>query len=332
MAMPLRMKRMVRERVNLEKPNDDYFVRFEDDNLLRFHAYVIGPADSLYAHKFVKLRFDIPDGYPLKPPTCTFIQHSGGRLHPNLYVEGKVCLSILGTWPGDKWANAMTIETVLITIRSLLDNSPYKHEPKQNDNPNFNQYVQYTTWQSLLLDYVKNEGDVVAKAFLEKHISQNGSNIIDELKRQANANARLKQLVSPYSQYCGNRNETPKVNYETLLKEVVKLVDQCKTAEDSRQAVLARPSLEQIDTNTPSKTIDETETKRRKVSEISPPQSYFPISAANYADPFSSSKISPIKSAKSQQKTIPIATPPSRPDTTPVSSSLKRKHEVIHIA
>ena len=63
--MPLRMKRMSRERVNLEKPNDDYFVRFEDDNLLRFHAYVIGPADTLYAHKFVKLRFDIPIDYPL---------------------------------------------------------------------------------------------------------------------------------------------------------------------------------------------------------------------------------------------------------------------------
>ena len=59
------MKRMARERVNLEKPNDDYFVRFEDENLLRFHAYVIGPADTLYAHKFVKLRFDIPNEYPL---------------------------------------------------------------------------------------------------------------------------------------------------------------------------------------------------------------------------------------------------------------------------
>lgn len=232
---------------------------------------------------------------------------------------------------GKPQKQALMVTIVLITIRSLLDNSPYKHEPKQSDNLNFNQYVQYTTWQSLLLDYVKNEGDAVAKAFLEKHISQNGPNIIDELKRQANANTRLKQLVSPYSQYGGNRNEAPKVNYEGLLKEVVKLVDQCKTAEASRQAVLARPSLEQIDTNTPSKTIDETETKRRKLSEISPPQSYFPILAANYADPFSSSKISTNQSAKSHQKTTPTATPPSRSDMTQVSSSIKRKHEAIDI-
>jgi ubiquitin-conjugating enzyme E2 Z len=65
MATPLRMKRMTRERVNLEKPNDDYFVHFENDNLLSFYAYVMGPADTLYAHKFVKLKIDIPQRYPL---------------------------------------------------------------------------------------------------------------------------------------------------------------------------------------------------------------------------------------------------------------------------
>ena len=58
------MKRMARERQNLEKPNDDYFVHFTDDNLLSFHAYVIGPADTLYANKFVKLKFEIPETYP----------------------------------------------------------------------------------------------------------------------------------------------------------------------------------------------------------------------------------------------------------------------------
>lgn len=65
MAAPLRMKRMARERVNLEKPNDDYFVRFVGDDLLNFYAYVFGPADTLYAHKLVKLKLEIPDRYPL---------------------------------------------------------------------------------------------------------------------------------------------------------------------------------------------------------------------------------------------------------------------------
>ena len=64
MAMPLRMKRMVKEREVLEKPNDDYFVHFEDDNLFSFYAFVIGPADTLCAHKYLKLKFDVPQRYP----------------------------------------------------------------------------------------------------------------------------------------------------------------------------------------------------------------------------------------------------------------------------
>lgn len=65
MATPLHMKRMARERVNLQKPNDDYFVFFENDNLLSFHAYVMGPSETLYSHKFIKLKIEIPESYPL---------------------------------------------------------------------------------------------------------------------------------------------------------------------------------------------------------------------------------------------------------------------------
>jgi len=57
---------MLRERKTLETPNEDYFVFFEDDDdLFHFHAYIMGPADSLYAHKFIKLKIDIPVSYPM---------------------------------------------------------------------------------------------------------------------------------------------------------------------------------------------------------------------------------------------------------------------------
>lgn len=59
------MKRMTRERQELEKENSDYFVRFEDNNLLDFEAYVVGPDDTLYQHKLIKLRFQIPATYPM---------------------------------------------------------------------------------------------------------------------------------------------------------------------------------------------------------------------------------------------------------------------------
>lgn len=108
------MKRLARERERLPSNNTEFFVNFKDDNLRTFEAYIVGPKDSLYEHKFVKLRFDIPDNYPLVPPKVKFIQHRGERIHPNLYnKDGKVCLSILGTWPGDPWSYCMSVESVL---------------------------------------------------------------------------------------------------------------------------------------------------------------------------------------------------------------------------
>jgi hypothetical protein len=50
-------------------------------------------------------------------------------MHPNLYVQGKVCLSILGTYPGPSWSANMTLETILLNLQSLLDENPLANEP-----------------------------------------------------------------------------------------------------------------------------------------------------------------------------------------------------------
>lgn len=151
------------------------------------------------------------------PPSVTFVQHSGQRIHPNLYVEGKVCLSILGTWAGEPWAFGMNCNTgallthplpslvvpsltqaVLITIRSLLDNEPYKHEPGHGNDPQFNKFVEYSTWRCLLLDYIQRETSAPAKEFLQKHLRERGSRIMDELRRQQAANSQVNHFTSPY--------------------------------------------------------------------------------------------------------------------------------------
>lgn len=43
--------------------------------------------------------FQFPASYPADPPEAFY--HSGGiRINPNLYANGKVCLSLLNTWMG----------------------------------------------------------------------------------------------------------------------------------------------------------------------------------------------------------------------------------------
>ena len=187
-------------------------------------AYVVGPEDSLYRHKFIKLKFDIPQEYPLKPPKVKFIQHTGDRIHPNLYVEGKVCLSILGTWQGEPWSYAMTVESVLRTIQSLLDDKPYLHEPKQRDRPDFNHYVQYNTWRWLLLDYLERESDADAKAFLQDHIRQHGAKMIAELERQKATKGATAYVHSPYAV-----KTQQMVDYARLLSDMRKTVSQYGT-------------------------------------------------------------------------------------------------------
>lgn len=109
----------------------------------------------------------------------------------------------------------MTIEGVLITIRSLLDNKPYLHEPNQRDSATSNRYVQYNTWRWLLLDYVVHERDADAKAFLNSYIRQHGVNMISELERQLYANYGGKELTTPYK-----RGVPCQPSYQTLLAEL----------------------------------------------------------------------------------------------------------------
>lgn len=98
-----------------------------------FRAMVAGPPDTPYAH--VPFFFDlaIPAGYPREPPLAHFHAHYAGaeRLNPNLYVDGKVCLSLLGTWSGPAWdPQRSTLLQVLVSLQGLvLVEEPYYNEP-----------------------------------------------------------------------------------------------------------------------------------------------------------------------------------------------------------
>lgn len=70
---------------------------------------------------------DTPLKYPANPPRVLFFSCYDGYIHENLYsreMGGKVCLSILGTWPGGKdeqWSPLMTFENILMCIYQIMD-------------------------------------------------------------------------------------------------------------------------------------------------------------------------------------------------------------------
>jgi ubiquitin-conjugating enzyme E2 Z len=112
--------------------NQDGIFLHETDDLSKMYAMIIGPSDTPYQHGFYFFEITFPSTYPFMPPNVKFITsdpYKPTRLHPNLYIEGKVCLSILGTWGGPEWTSALTIGEVLITIKSLMTQHTLRNEP-----------------------------------------------------------------------------------------------------------------------------------------------------------------------------------------------------------
>ncbi|KIY49167.1 hypothetical protein FISHEDRAFT_65234 [Fistulina hepatica ATCC 64428] len=104
------------------------FLRVDETRVDVIKALITGPEGTPFL-------FDIflGAGYNQSPPSVKYMTTNGGkfRFNPNLYADGKVCLSLLGTWQGPGWiAGRSTLLQVLISIQSMiLNDEPYLNEP-----------------------------------------------------------------------------------------------------------------------------------------------------------------------------------------------------------
>ena len=106
-----------------------YYVPNEVD-MRRGLGLIFGPENTRYANCPLFFSVQYPADYPISSPTVRILTSDGNtRFHPNLYIDGKVCLSILGTYPGPSWLSSMNIGSVFKSIVSLLDNNPIANEP-----------------------------------------------------------------------------------------------------------------------------------------------------------------------------------------------------------
>ena len=169
--------RITKEIAHIQRGSDlSLAVACRDSDVRHVRALIIGPPDTPYEFGFFEFEIRFGKEYPIKSPSVRCTTTNGGRcrFNPNIYAEGKVCLSILGTWrgqPGEEWSSAQGLESVLLSIQSLMSVNPYENEPgyeeskKDEDMPK--RYVAKIRHESLRIAVLKRLEGLLG-AHLEK--------------------------------------------------------------------------------------------------------------------------------------------------------------------
>ncbi|KAM7456827.1 hypothetical protein BLSTO_02420 [Blastocystis sp. subtype 1] len=98
-----------------------------------------GPADTPYEGGIFKAELVFPCDFPNKPPTMRFISP---MWHPNIFMNGCVCISILHPAGFDatnvqeredeKWRPIISVEAILLSIQNMLSD-PNENSPANID-------------------------------------------------------------------------------------------------------------------------------------------------------------------------------------------------------
>jgi len=157
---------------------------------------ITGPADTPYENGCFVFDIYMPQDYPVVPPNVN-LETNGNqsiRFNPNLYENGKVCLSLLGTWrggPNEQWnENTSTLEQVLVSIQSLiLVEKPYFNEPSYEATINtpegeresvlYNETIKNGTLQWAIIEQLIHPAEGFEEIIL-KHFTRKRQSIMDQ--------------------------------------------------------------------------------------------------------------------------------------------------------
>uniref|UniRef100_A0A7S1ZEF8 E2 ubiquitin-conjugating enzyme n=2 Tax=Ditylum brightwellii TaxID=49249 RepID=A0A7S1ZEF8_9STRA len=134
----------------------------DDSNVYDWEILIMGPDGTIYEGGFFRARLVFPPDFPNMPPTMTFISE---MWHPNVYEDGKVCISILHP-PGEdemnsqesadeRWRPILGVEAILMSVISMLS------DPNDESPANLDAAVQ---WRNDRQGFKKKVRQVVRKS------------------------------------------------------------------------------------------------------------------------------------------------------------------------
>eukprot|EP00287_Rhodomonas_sp_CCMP768_P008981 CAMPEP_0196717086 /NCGR_PEP_ID=MMETSP1091-20130531/502_1 /TAXON_ID=302021 /ORGANISM="Rhodomonas sp., Strain CCMP768" /LENGTH=155 /DNA_ID=CAMNT_0042057311 /DNA_START=35 /DNA_END=502 /DNA_ORIENTATION=+ len=119
-------KRIERELADLVK-EASFPVEVVGDACHRWIVHVAGAQGTFYQGETFRLQFTFPDNYPIEAPEVIFLP--APPVHPHIYSNGHICLSILY----DAWSPALRVDSICVSIVSMLSSATEKSPPSDND-------------------------------------------------------------------------------------------------------------------------------------------------------------------------------------------------------
>ncbi|GMT32399.1 hypothetical protein PFISCL1PPCAC_23696, partial [Pristionchus fissidentatus] len=257
-SMKDRTKRIAKELASMPNAlplnaSNGIFVCVDEGRCDIIKVLISGPDDTPYQNGLFEFDVFFPNNYPISAPKCSFLTTGSGnvRFNPNLYNDGKICLSILGTWEGrpeEKWNPYCSLLQVLISIQGLIFvKEPYFNEPGfekyqgtekgEEYSRKYNLQIMHATLTYAIRDQLRNGPDCFKKViqrhyWLKRHaIIEQAKKWLVEMKRDAldaEKSSKRKDSVSFDQIYTPFAQER---TIQSLIQELQNMqcpVDQCE--------------------------------------------------------------------------------------------------------
>ena len=194
---------------------------------------IIGPKDTIYKHGFYFFEIEYPKDYPFSPPKVTYHTNNHNvRFNPNLYRNGKVCISILNTWHGPQWTSCQTISSILLSLVTLFHNKALTNEPgikeTHRDFKKYNLIIEYSNYRTAINEILSYK---ICKNYyvrfrdeIKDYISLNNKTIIDDVNKFVKKNKEYENNVIKtgiYSMSCDMKYKLLMNNMKTEIKKII---------------------------------------------------------------------------------------------------------------
>ena len=133
----------------IKNPIENVIFEMSESNINEWTFVIFGPNDSVYKDGVYNGKLIIPKEYPHRPPEVKFISK---LFHPNVYDDGKLCMSILHEGEdiygyehiSERWNPSHSVNSILMSFTSILT-EPNFDSPANIDISNlwkndFNEY------------------------------------------------------------------------------------------------------------------------------------------------------------------------------------------------